>query len=65
MNKILSALIVAAVGSLSFSAFAGSHAGGAPMKAETPAAAASAAKKDAMPPAKKADAPKPAASATK
>ena len=41
MTKILSALILTA---FAFSAQAASHAGGAPMKADAPAAAASGAK---------------------
>jgi hypothetical protein len=42
MTKILSALLLTA---FAFSAQAASHAGGAPMKADAPAAAASGAKK--------------------
>jgi hypothetical protein len=42
MTKLLSALILTA---FAFSAQAASHAGGAPMKADAPAAAASGAKK--------------------
>jgi hypothetical protein len=52
MTKLLSALILSA---FAFSAHAASHAGGAPMKADAPASAASGAKKAAMAkPAKKA-----------
>lgn len=66
MNKLLSAMIVAAVASFSFSAHAASHAGGAPMKADAakpaasaPAKAASgAAKKDAAKPEAKKEEPK-------
>lgn len=43
MTKILSALLLAA---FAFSAHAASHAGGAPMKADMPASAASGAKMD-------------------
>jgi hypothetical protein len=43
MTKLLSSLILVA---FAFSAQAASHAGGAPMKADAPASAASAAKKD-------------------
>jgi hypothetical protein len=50
MTKLLSALILSA---FAFSAQAASHAGGAPMKADAPAAAASTTKK-----AKKMKAPK-------
>ena len=46
MNKLLSSLIVAAVATLSVGAQAASHAGGAPMKADAPAMAASGAKHD-------------------
>jgi hypothetical protein len=52
MTKLLSALILTA---FAFSAQAASHAGGAPMKADAPASAASGAKKE-----KKAAAPKAA-----
>ena len=43
MTKLLSALILTA---FAFSAQAASHAGGAPMKADAPASAASGAKKE-------------------
>ena len=52
MTKLFSALILTA---FAFSAQAASHAGGAPMKADAPMAAASGAKKE-----KKAHAPKAA-----
>jgi hypothetical protein len=52
MTKLLSALILTA---FAFGAQAASHAGGAPMKADAPASAASGAKKE-----KKAAAPKAA-----
>ncbi len=52
MNKLLSALVFSALASLGFSAHAGSHAAGAPMKADAAKPAASAAKADK---AKKAD----------
>ena len=44
MNKLLSTLVFAALASLGFSAHAGSHAAGAPMKADAAKPAASAAK---------------------
>ncbi len=44
MNKLLSALVFAALASFGFSAHAASHAAGAPMKAEAAKPAASAPK---------------------
>lgn len=56
MSKLLSTLIVAAFAFTAVGAQAASHAGGAPMKASEPAAAASGAKKAAKKAAAKASA---------
>jgi hypothetical protein len=61
MTKLLTTLTLAFFATVAFNAQAASHAGGAPMKADKPAAAASGAKADAAKPA----AAKPAASAAK
>ena len=62
MTKLLSALILTA---FAFSAQAASHAGGAPMKADAPASAASGAKAKKAKAAPKAKKMAPAASAPK
>lgn len=46
MNKLISALVFSALAAIGFSAHAGSHAAGAPMKADAAKPAASAAKAD-------------------
>ncbi|MBC8056702.1 MAG: hypothetical protein H7Y61_08995 [Rhizobiales bacterium] len=59
MTKTLASLILAAFGAVAFNAHAASHAGGAPMKADTAASAASGAQKtDKKAAAKKEDAKK-------